>query len=169
MVRQRAQVPHRPIEAARSTLVRDIMTRDPVTVRPETGVEQVIEIIVGRGIGHVPVVDDAGRAIGMISKTDVVRNVHLRGDTEVDQSPGAMARALHRMPPGAHIHEADDQARDVMTPVALWVPETASIAEAARVIASGQLHAILVARDDGVVVGLLSANDIVAWVADTES
>jgi CBS domain-containing protein len=169
MVQQRAQVPQRPIAAARSTLVRDIMTRDPVTVRPETGVEQVIDLFVGRGIGHVPVVDDDGRAVGMISKTDVIRDVHLRGDTEVDQSPGAMARDLRRMPPAAHVHEADDQARDVMTPVVLWVPETASIAEAARVIASGQLHALLVARHDGVVVGILSANDIVAWVADAAS
>jgi CBS domain-containing protein len=52
-----------------------------------------------------------------------------------------------------------------MTPIALWVPSSASIAEAARVLADGRMHAIPVADDGGRVVGILSTLDIVAWVA----
>ena len=142
MPRPHLPVEGSPIDAARTALVRDIMTPDPVTIRPDTGLEQVIELFVSRELSHAPVVGDDGRAVGMVSKTDLVRDVHLRGVTEVD--------AL---------------ARDVMTPIAMWVPEIASVAEAARVIASGQLHALVVASADGRVVGILSAVDIAAWVA----
>ena len=158
----------RPIDGARTALVRDIMTHHPVTARPDTGLEQVIELFVARELSHLPVVDDDGKAIGMISKTDVVRNAYLRGDTEVDQARTAQPGGGY-LAPSAHIHEADDLARDVMTPIALWVPETASIAEAAHVMSSGQLHALVVADATGHVVGILSAVDIVAWVAGVAS
>jgi CBS domain-containing protein len=154
-----------PIDAARTVLVRDIMTPEPVTIDPDTGIEQVIELFLGRGFGHVPVVDDTGRPIGMLSKTDVVRDAHLRGDTQVEQTPGTKARGIKYIPEGAHVHEVGDRARDLMTPIALWVPETASVAEAARVLATGQVHAVVVTGSEGRVVGIVSALDVAAWVA----
>jgi len=156
--------PH-PIEAARGALVRDLMTRDPVTITADTGLEQVIEVFLSRGMSHLPVVDEDGRAIGMVSKTDLVRDAHVRGDTEVSQEPGTKARGIRYIEADAHVHEVGGLARDVMTPIAVSLPETASVADAAHVIASGQLHAVLIAGDDGRVVGLVSSVDIAAWVA----
>jgi CBS domain-containing protein len=144
MTTELVRSPPRPIGPATTTPIRTIMTRDPVTVRPDTGLERVLELFVTRDLGHVPVVDDAGRAIGVVSKTDLVRHQYLQRGAEL------------------HQHEA---ARDVMTPVALWLPETASLAEAAKLFAEGRLHAIPVGAADGRVVGVLSVLDLAAWVA----
>ncbi|MGE5545240.1 MAG: CBS domain-containing protein [Bacillota bacterium] len=55
--------------------VKGFMTRDVVTVSPDTGVNEIWRIVVERDIGRVPVVDD-GRLIGIVSRTDLLRTMH---------------------------------------------------------------------------------------------
>lgn len=54
-------------------LVRDIMTRDPVTVTPDLTVEETAELLLEKKISGVPVVDAAGRIAGVITQTDLFR------------------------------------------------------------------------------------------------
>jgi len=51
----------------------DIMTRDVATVRPETSLRRVVRILAERRIGGLPVVDDAGALVGMITEGDLIR------------------------------------------------------------------------------------------------
>jgi len=50
--------------------VADAMSRDPIVVRPETPLNEAIQILAERRISGLPVVDDAGR--GIISETDLM-------------------------------------------------------------------------------------------------
>ncbi len=52
----------------------DAMTRDPVTVGPEAGIEEVAEIMVNRGLHTIPVLE-AGKIVGIIGKEDVLRTL----------------------------------------------------------------------------------------------
>jgi NADH:ubiquinone reductase (H+-translocating) len=52
--------------------VRDVMTRDVVTVPPTLPVQAVAALLGERRLAGVPVVDDAGRVLGMISELDVM-------------------------------------------------------------------------------------------------
>ncbi|HLH26261.1 MAG TPA: FAD-dependent oxidoreductase [Chloroflexota bacterium] len=52
--------------------VRDVMTRDVVTVPPTMPVQEVATLLDARHLAGVPVVDDAGRVLGMISELDVI-------------------------------------------------------------------------------------------------
>jgi acetoin utilization protein AcuB len=53
-------------------LVRDVMTRDVVTVTPQTPIQNVAQLMVDRTIGGIPVVE--GRTVvGMITETDIFR------------------------------------------------------------------------------------------------
>jgi CBS domain-containing protein len=52
--------------------VETIMTRDPVTLSPSALGHDVLNIMVERHVGHLPVVDD-GRFVGIISQTDLTR------------------------------------------------------------------------------------------------
>ncbi len=52
-----------------------------------------------------------------------------------------------------------------MTPVAFTLSETSTIGEAARRMLADNVHAVPVTSADGHVTGVLSATDIVAWVA----
>jgi len=142
--------------AADRTPVRDIMTFHPITVRPDLELEQLVELLLAKGLSRAPVVDDDGRLIGMVSKTDVVLDYQIRGDTEVSQVGGSF---------GGHVHDAPSTVRDVMTPMPVAISETTSVGEAARRMLVEEVHAFPVVSDDGIVTGIVSATDLIAWIA----
>jgi CBS domain-containing protein len=53
------------------TPVSEIMTRDVVTVRPDTTVEDAARILIESGFGCLPVTDEEGILVGIVSKTDL--------------------------------------------------------------------------------------------------
>ncbi len=56
----------------RSKLARDVMTADPVTVSPETSVDDAAKVLAEHRFGAVPVVDGAGLLVGMLRDDDVI-------------------------------------------------------------------------------------------------
>src|SRR4028119_547892 len=55
-----------------SKIVADVMSHDVIVVQPETPLSEAIQIIADRRIGGLPVVDDAGQLVGVISETDLM-------------------------------------------------------------------------------------------------
>ena len=55
------------------------MTRDPVTVPPETTVDDALELMLQRGFRHLPVTD-GDRVLGMVSIRDLSRSEHRQVD-----------------------------------------------------------------------------------------
>jgi CBS domain-containing protein len=51
--------------------VRDFMTKDPVTLRQDDLLRQAVEIVVVRRIRHIPVLDEAGALVGIVTDRDV--------------------------------------------------------------------------------------------------
>ena len=51
----------------------DVMVRDVVTVKPETDVASAIKLLIEHDISALPVVDDVGTVVGMLSEADLVR------------------------------------------------------------------------------------------------
>jgi CBS domain-containing protein len=51
---------------------RDIMTTEVVSISPETPTNKVAQRLGEKGISAVPVVDDAGAPIGMVSEGDLI-------------------------------------------------------------------------------------------------
>ena len=60
--------------ASKQTQVREIMTKDVITIHPENTVEQCMALMTKFHIRHLPVVDN-GHLVGMISIGDVVQSV----------------------------------------------------------------------------------------------
>ncbi|HEX6765210.1 MAG TPA: CBS domain-containing protein [Polyangiaceae bacterium] len=115
----------------------------PVTaVRPDAPVSELVHLLLDEHISGVPVVDAVGRAIGVVSKTDVLRAV--AGDS----------------PYGT--------AADLMTPMTLAMPEHASIARAAALMAYERVHRVVIIAPDGGVIGLVSPMDILRWLAQND-
>jgi acetoin utilization protein AcuB len=54
-----------------TTKVAQIMTRDPTTVTPRTGLKAAVEIFLKRRVGALPVMED-GRLVGILSDTDIM-------------------------------------------------------------------------------------------------
>src|SRR5207249_1147628 len=59
--------------AAKTTA--DVMTRDPVTLRPDTDLAAAAHVMVTRRLKRLPVVDAAGRLVGMVSRLDILHSL----------------------------------------------------------------------------------------------
>lgn len=79
--------------------VKDIMTRDPVTVRPDETVEKVALQMIERNCGGLPVVDEANKLVGIITDSDIfkvliaitgVRNGGVQFAFDLDDKPGTL-------------------------------------------------------------------------------
>ncbi len=61
-------------------LVKDIMTRDPITVHPDDTVEHAAQLMLENTISGLPVVDEKGNVVGIITQSDVFRAfMHITG------------------------------------------------------------------------------------------
>jgi CBS domain-containing protein len=56
-----------------SVNVGEAMTRKPVTIRPDTPIREAARLVLAHRIGALPVLDAAGRPVGLVSESDLVR------------------------------------------------------------------------------------------------
>jgi CBS domain-containing protein len=153
-----------PTDAA--TPLAEIMTRTVICVETTTKLDDVLDLLVRHAIGGVPVVDAQGRAVGVVSRADVLRARHERGDTEEMRRVTAQPKqrddaGLER---GIHVLEPESlTAGDIMTPVVLALHECSNIGQAASLMAFEGVHRLPVVADGGEVVGILSALDVLRW------
>jgi CBS domain-containing protein len=153
-----------PIDA--TTPLAEIMTRTVICVETTTTLDDVLDLLVRHAIGGVPVVDADGRAVGIVSRADVLRSHHEHGDTEEMRRVTARPkeRRVAGLEPGIHVLEPEPlTAGDVMTPVVLALHERSNIGQAASLMAFEGVHRLPVVADGGEVVGILSALDVLRW------
>lgn len=120
-------------------LVRDIMSQEVRVVRPDTSVKQVVADMNKFDIGSILVVQ-AGRPVGIITERDILRRM-----VEPCLAPEVLS------------------ARQVMTSPVVSINETASIDEAAKLMAKKKIKKLPV-MDNGKLVGILTLTDIVTKV-----
>lgn len=141
----------------------DLMTPNPVSIRHAATVPEAAAFLTTRGISAAPVIDEAGRPVGVVSRTDVLqhqgqRAVYLMGSPGYCELPEAASRAL---------------VREVMTPVVFCVePETPAAKVVEKMLALG-VRRLFVVDGGGVLVGVISATDVLGklrrWGPDQET
>ena len=75
---------------SRSVTAKDIMARDVSSVRPDTPLHEVADIMGRRGISGVPVVDAGGIVMGVISETDFLVRMGAKGPQEISVRGGRL-------------------------------------------------------------------------------
>jgi acetoin utilization protein AcuB/CBS domain-containing protein len=60
-------------DALRHVKVSEVMSQDPLTVTPETGLREAALLMIENKIGGLPVVDDDNSVVGIITESDIVR------------------------------------------------------------------------------------------------
>jgi CBS domain-containing protein len=128
--------------------VEDLMTIDPVTVSADATVEQAEDLLRRNRISGLPVVDAAGRLVGVISQTDLLYLA----------VPSVQALIRHRTS-GIRVGE-------VMSSPPVTIDGELPIREAARVMDRGRLHRLVAVDATGRPIGVLSAMDFVTLVAE---
>jgi CBS domain-containing protein len=130
----------------------DVMTPNPVSVSHQNTIREAAAVLINREISAVAVIDDADRPIGVVSCTDLVRYLH-------DAASGPEVRKADAAKPVA---AADvTTVRAIMTPAVLSVtPETPLIDVVAQMLGLGRVHRLFVIDESGVLVGVISASDV---------
>ncbi|HEX7836323.1 MAG TPA: CBS domain-containing protein [Kofleriaceae bacterium] len=131
---------------------RDLMQVDPLTVAFSTPFLQIQHLFVVAQISGVPVVDDRGRVLGVISSSDLLRVFDQAFDDEIDSPESSNAADLSEQ-------LGSLTAIDIATPGAIWVSPDCSIWEVAQLIRTERIHRVLVG-EGGHLVGILTAFDL---------
>jgi CBS domain-containing protein len=127
--------------------VSDMMTRDVVTVGPDTSAKYAGEVMAERGFAALPVVDPEGGVIGIVAEADVLRD-------RLPQDPRLhlLREPVTEAPPALLV-------RGVMTTPVRTVPVTADVADVARALIDAQLRSMPVV-DGARLVGIVSRRDL---------
>lgn len=64
--------------------VHQIMTRKPVTLKPCAQIDDAIELFISQRVSCVPVIDDGGRAVGILSWRDVMKSPFIKQAHSLD-------------------------------------------------------------------------------------
>lgn len=123
-----------------------IMSRNVVCARDDLDVDTLVELMVRERIGCMPIVDHDGCAIGMVTKQDLVDLLLARNR----DAPLPLAT------------------RQLMMPLAFTLDEHATIAHVAAMMSVEGIHHVVIVADSGCVIGVVSAFDVVRWLASND-
>ena len=148
--------------------VSNIMTKNVITVGPELPLNKLVALLVDQNISGVPVVDEHGIPIGMVSKSDIVSEEHDWADLrEEAQNSRRLAGLLVCEGPEPKDERNLDRrtVADVMTSAALSVLPTATIREASALMVNHHVHRLTVIDGSARLVGIVTTFDVTRWVA----
>ena len=128
--------------------VADLMTIDPITVAMGAKIQHAEDLMRRHRVTGLPVVDDTGRLIGVISQTDIL---YL-------DVPAVQALIRHR--------ERGVRVGEVMSAPPVTIDANATIQDAAIRMHSERIHRLVAVDDHGRPVGVISAMDFVALAAE---
>lgn len=126
-------------------LVKDRMSKPPITIRENVGVEEALRLMHSENVRRLPVVDKHGKMLGIVSELDLLK---------VSPSP-ATSLSVYEIP----YLMAKIKMKDVMTKDVITVTEDTPLEEAARVMADNKIGGLPVMRDDKLV-GIITETDL---------
>ena len=140
--------------------VADVMNRDVVVVSPRMPLKEVARVLVNRHFSGVPVVDDEGKVLGVVSEGDILAK---------ERGPGGATSIFERaleLETWANKHEARD-AGEAMTAPAVTIGPLHSVSEAAALMLDRGVNRLPVVDADEKLVGIVTRADLVrAFVRD---
>ncbi|MBE9130270.1 MULTISPECIES: CBS domain-containing protein [unclassified Coleofasciculus] len=150
--------------------VADVMSPDPIVVAPQTPVKEAMKILSEQRISGLPVVDEAGKLVGVISETDL-----LWQETGVEppvyivfldsviylENPARYDQELHKA--------LGQTVGEVMSHDTVTIQPNQPLRKAAKLMQEQSIRRLAVTDDGGKVIGILTPGDIVrAMVAELE-
>ena len=143
-----------------ATRVRKVMTRDPFTIDPAAPIATAVAVMRDKGVRHLPVVNDAGTLVGMISDRDLRDAVFAPAFAE------HLSQVARRRLRGLTATLETLRVKDVMTWDAVTTRPDAPLAQAAAVMFEGRFGGLPV-MDGGKLVGIVTERDVLKALAQT--
>ncbi|WP_017652064.1 CBS domain-containing protein [Fortiea contorta] len=146
--------------------VADVMSHEPVVVQAQTPLKTAIQILAERRISGLPVVDENGQLVGIISETDLMWQqtgvtppayIMFLDSVIYLQNPADYDRDLHKA--------LGQTVGEVMSKNPITISPNKSIREAAKIMHDRSVHRLPVLDSAGQVIGILTRGDIVRAMA----
>jgi CBS domain-containing protein len=137
-------------------LVREVMTRQAVTVTRHTSVKEALALLERHRITAAPVLDRAGRIEGVVSEADLIRDL-------LEPDP-----RTHERPSVDEWHARPQAVGDVMTTHPVTVSPNNDMAAAVDLMTTLGIKSVPVVDHDHHVVGMLSRSDVVRVLARSD-
>jgi CBS domain-containing protein len=132
--------------------VAKVMTRKVITVAPRTPLKEVAQTMVEKRISGMPVVDEDGTVLGVVSEADILEKERARAN-------GNMVSRLLELGDSVK-HDARDAA-DAMTAPPITIRPQRSISEAASLMLERRINRLPVVDDHNRLVGIVTRADLV--------
>lgn len=136
--------------------VKEIMTKNVITVSPEASLKEVGVIFKEKRISGVPVIDKNNTIVGIVTLTDMLRIL--------DQI--YIWKELEKLVPGCKLSEMEQEekakakVRDIMTKEVYTINEQGTIDDLMKLMFTKKIHSIPVTRE-GKLVGIVGKRDII--------
>jgi CBS domain-containing protein len=146
--------------------VREIMITNVVTAKPNTTVGELADILVKNKISGVPVVDDQGRVLGMVSEADIILQ-------DVDLHFPYYIQFLESVIYLQSVHKFEERFKkafgskvtEVMSDEVVSVSPDATVREVATLMADRNVNRLPVTENERLV-GIVTRGDIVRAIAE---
>jgi CBS domain-containing protein len=122
--------------------VKDLMKVDVRSIAPDASVAEIVQALADSHVSGLPVVDSAGRVVGVVSATDVLQAEAEQPDT----------RSRSRL-------FDNTTAEDLMTHDVIMTTPDADVRDAVRQMLSAEVRRLFVQKD-GRLVGVISQTDV---------
>jgi CBS domain-containing protein len=141
--------------------VSEVMRREVATVQPHSPITEVIELLLDKDFTAVPVTDEQGKVVGMVSDSDLLT----RGGMNVTLSLKRAAdpefvRKLHES-----LEDPKRNVSEVMTREVVTTSPEVVLGRAAKVMVEKHLKRLPVVNQEGKLVGILGRLDILNTIA----
>jgi CBS domain-containing protein len=148
---------------------RDVMSKPVVSVHPETPLREIARLLLDKGISAVPVVDEKGAPIGIVSEGDLIRPDRAARDAWRQSWLEILAEGEPLAPELlAWLQSQSHSARAVMSAPVVTVSEDTELGEIASVLVTHRIKRVPVVRDGGVT-GIVARDDLLCALASSKS
>lgn len=137
-----------------TTTVRDVMTADVITVAEDAPFKEVAGLLAAYRVGALPVLDAAGRVVGLISETDLLLKQEMPHAADIGPLLEGRRRREER------IRAAGRLAGSIMSTPAVTVSPDTAVAQAARLMHASKVKHLPVVDAGGKLVGIVSRGDL---------
>jgi len=148
--------------------VSEIMTTEVMTVKRETSVNEVAQLMGAHDISGVPVVDDDHHVVGIITELDlIVRNTRMEMPRFIEvldwgkiplERPGHAQERLQ--------HMLGTRAADIMTEKVETIGPDAAVEDLAELMVKRRVNPVPVVDDNARLIGIVSRADLVDMMAE---
>jgi len=142
------------------------MTPNPLSVRDIASVREAVALLTDKGFSAAPVIDEAGRPVGVVSRADIL--VH---DHEKNERASRVPEFYHKADLILDEEERSErefrnaetertEVRDIMTPVVFSVKPDSSARRVVEDMVALKVHRLFVVENDGTLIGVISSLDV---------